>query len=86
MTKARFKALRKAMRYSLSDLSQLIGIAKSTLQRYEDGSANVPEDVAAKMEFELKRDKAWKKQMLKRINADLDRQFPDGIISEAYHE
>lgn len=82
MNKDRFRNLRQEMHYSMADLSVLIGVPKTTLQRYEDGSAKVPVSVAVKLIEAHRRDKSWMKQLLRKIDKDVRQRFPAGIISE----
>ncbi|NTU49485.1 MAG: hypothetical protein HGA87_01070 [Desulfobulbaceae bacterium] len=75
--------LRKQLGLSRDEASRgVLAIPKSTYARYEDGSAIIPMYVPEKLiQFESHY-KSWKKDLKKRLDADIKKRFPFGIISE----
>jgi predicted transcriptional regulator len=79
MTKEEFKACRESMRYSLADLSVLLGIAKSTLARYEDGTATVKPELAERMLKEQARAEDFRERTRQDTREWCNKVFPQGI-------
>lgn len=87
MTSAEVKQLQKEMGMSLQETADLLDIPKTTYQRYHDGSANIPEELALKLRDAHRRMTAWQDDYFKvRLPAQLDSTFPNGIISAGGHE
>ena len=83
MTSEELRIIRHRIRFDMRSMASCLGLRScSTYQRYEDGTARVPEKIAraalALEEFERECDAAREADGV----ALLDRQFPGGIPSE----
>jgi len=82
MTKEELRALRQEIKFDMRSFATCLGIPTSTLQRYEDGSATVPERIV-RAAHELRQINVTFMQGLPdRIDAKVDEEFPNGIMSE----
>lgn len=79
MTKEELRAIRESMHYSMADFGILLGIPKSTLQRYEDGSAVIKQDLVDKVMKEKSRDADFMERTRQETREWCDRFFPLGI-------
>ena len=83
MTSEELRNIRHRIKFDMRSMASSLGLRScSTYQRYEDGTARVPEKIAhaalALEEFERECDAAREADGV----ALLDRQFPGGIQSE----
>lgn len=82
MTADELKQIRKRIRFDIRSTALCLGIPHTTYQRYENGSAKVPDDIAQKMieleRFEKECDQKRELEFIEIIN----KQFPFGIPSE----
>lgn len=83
MHKTEFRNMRELMRFSLAELSRVVGIPYRTLQDYEYGKRRIPSRVADLMRRELKRSQQIRRQVLACIDSRIDRELPERFISEA---
>lgn len=75
MDASKIRAFRKELGYSMGDFALCVGVPKSTYQRYEDGTAQVPPAVV-RAALELQQvDREFFSTMGDRIKANL----PHGI-------
>ena len=81
MDNKKLKQLRKEMKCSMAELAEVLGIPKSTFQRYEDGSAKIPVVLQENIIHIHKKDREFMRTLPRRLEADLKRKFPHGIIS-----
>ncbi len=82
MTNKDLKDLRLAIGFSMSDIAVCLGVPKSTYQRYEDGTAAIPDPVE-RAALELKTiNEEFIATAPARIDARINREFPGGIMSE----
>lgn len=81
MTAKQLQAYRKAM-CSMQEISDMLGISKSTYQRYEDSTASVPEWVAEKVKDAHSKMIPHMKKLPRRLDKIITNQFPNGIPSE----
>jgi transcriptional regulator with XRE-family HTH domain len=80
------RELRHEIGFSMADVAACLGIPKSTLQRYEDGSAKPPAAVV-RAALELKQiNVTFMAELPARVDARATIEYPHGIMSEVTHE
>ncbi len=80
---AELKAFRlDRLKFSLADTSRLLRIPVRTLEDYEAERRKVPAVVAVAIMLLQERQERITREIVERINRDVDREFPSGIISE----
>ena len=72
--------IRHEMVLSQADIAGLLGIPETTFQRYENGTARMPEKTWEKLQAARERLNKWQKSMPKTIARRIARDFPNGII------
>ena len=83
MTREELRIIRHKIKFDMRSMALCLGLPCSTYQRYEDGTANVPEKIArAVLALET-----FEKECDAKREAEtedlLRREFPGGIPSEA---
>ena len=85
MTGEELRTIREAMHYSMADFGILLGgIPKSTLQRYEEGTAAIKPELAEKVLLEQARDAEFMERTRQDTRDWCDKHFPHGIPSGSY--
>lgn len=82
MTPETMKRLRLEMGYDLVSLGQLLEVPYRTLQDREAGKRSIPASFAAALIAAHKADRRYMNNLGKRLDADFDRLYPHGIMSE----
>jgi transcriptional regulator with XRE-family HTH domain len=81
MTAPELKAIRVAIGWDKRSLALELGIAYRTMQDYEAGLRRIPEHIAVKMVELEDKDREWRRTLPARIDARIDAEFPQGIMS-----
>lgn len=81
MTAAELKTLRREMGLNLRSMSFSLDMPYRTYQDYEYARRSIPQEVAISVRELYKRDRQWMADFKRRLNADLDRTYPNGIPS-----
>ena len=74
--------LRESMGFSLKDISMVTKIPYRTLQDYEYGERSIPNRVARQLQAEAAKEKRIKAALYKGIEQRVEREFPNGFVSE----
>ena len=78
----KLREIRESVNYDLRSFAKCIGIPERTLQDYEYGKRKTPVEVVnAALSFRA-RDRKLTASIIKRAKKEIDRQFPNGILSE----
>ena len=82
MTREELRSIRRDMHYSMADFGVLLGIPKTTLQRYEDGSAAIPDELAQKVVVAQRKDRDFMESVRVETREWVNRMFPHGIPAD----
>jgi transcriptional regulator with XRE-family HTH domain len=83
MTADNLKELRHNIKFDMRSMATCLGIPLSTYQRYEDGTAAVPDRIErAALELE-QINVAFMADLPARVDARIEREYPHGFMSEA---
>ena len=74
--------LRKAACFDMPSMALAMGLSYHTYRSYEYGRRAIPTPVIEKAEQVVEANRKFLSDYLNRLNADLDRQYPNGILSE----
>jgi DNA-binding transcriptional regulator YiaG len=74
------------LKFSLADTSRLLRIPVRTLEDYEADRRKVPAVVAVAIWLLQEKQERVTAGIIERLNRELDRHFPTGILSEAEPE
>lgn len=75
------KTIRLDMRFGLRDLATVMKVPYRTLQNYEGGQRAIPQEFADALRAEQIRHNRIRTEIYERIEADIDRMYPNGIRS-----
>jgi transcriptional regulator with XRE-family HTH domain len=82
ITKEELRALRHEIKFDMRSFATCLGIPASTYQRYEDGTAAIPERIV-RAAYELRQINVTFMQGLPaRVDAKVAEEFPNGFMSE----
>lgn len=83
MSAATLRTIRQQIGFDMRSLATSLGLKYRTYQDYEYGKRGIPKEVADAVRAFQRRDRQNMQKIIRRINADIDRQFPGGIPSES---
>lgn len=86
MNKQELRELRRGINFDMASFAACIGIPKSTLQRYEDGTAAVPARIE-RAALELEHINATFMQRYEpggEFDREINQQYPHGFLSEGF--
>lgn len=83
MTHGKLRTIRKSF-CSIGEAAELLGIPKSTYQRYEEGTAKVPDDIADKITTASKTINSFMTKLPALLDKKIVAQFPLGINNVDY--
>lgn len=86
MTNTELLDIRKRIKFDMSSMSVCLGIPKSTYQRYENGSAKVPDNIARAAKELEQINVTFMADLPARVDERVRREFPHGIMSEVAAE
>lgn len=76
------KQIRYMMKFDPRDMCATLGLKRRTYQDYDAGKRKIPQDVAARIRETYRRDCELMNGIPARVDAALDNEFPDGMLSE----
>lgn len=77
------KQIMRSVGLNSSELSRVIGIHKTTFQRYVDGSAKIPAKIVSQIRDYQEHDAKVMSNLMVNVNQFIDKQFPFGIQTHA---
>lgn len=82
MRAATLRNIRQQIGFDMRSMAISLDLPYRTYQDYEYGNRGISKDVADAVRAFRRRDRQTTNQIIRRIGADIDRQFPTGIPSE----
>jgi transcriptional regulator with XRE-family HTH domain len=79
----RLVEIQREMGFSLRDMSQILGLKKSTYQGYTTGRRAVPRQVMLEAEIAMERNRDFWRGLPDRVDSRIKDDFPAGIPSAA---
>ena len=80
MCPAMLRWIRLQMKFAPRDMYGTLGLPRRTYQDYESGERGIPAKLAAQIRQVFKRDREFMAGLPNRVDANLKRQFPGGMI------
>ena len=80
------RAIREEMGFSLRDLAAVMKMPYRTLQNYEGGQRNIPQEFSKALKAEQAKTAQIRAEVYAGIAADIARSYPHGIRSAAEPE
>ncbi len=76
------RKIRIKMKYSVREFAELLGLNPATYQGYEYGRRQAPQQVIDDAKAAYRRDVAFFKELPKRVDEAIKKEFPLGIKSD----
>ena len=86
MSAATLRTIRQQIGFDMRSLAISLGLPYRTYQDYEYDNRGIPKEVADAVRDFRRRDRQTTNQIIRRIGADIDRQYPGGIPSESSND
>lgn len=81
MTKEQMREIREEMLFSLRDLAAVTHRKYRTLQNYEGGQRDIPQEFADQLRAEQIKERRIKAELAAAMEARFDLEYPNGIRS-----